>query len=217
MCTEEQKAFYFREVIEDGKLFGSWGSEPETRGGTAMRLTTIVPQDGGFAINGAKHFCTMSGGAHRYMIHCSSGDGDPLETQWLALLPHGTPGIEQIGDWDTLGMRATVSPAMQLNNCFVGPDAPLGKPGEAPRTGVTQGFGLGFAAVYLGVAQAALDFIREFAQTQTFAPDPTPVAEGLAVQRTAAEMAMAVEGARQWCSIMGRRYGLTPTPDSGPS
>ena len=197
LCSEEQKAFYFREVVEDGKLFGSWGSEPETRGGTAMRLTTIVPQDGGFVISGTKHFCTMSGGAHRYMIHCSSGDGDPLETQWLALLPHGTPGIEQIGDWDTLGMRATVSPAMQLNNCFVGPDAPLGKPGDAPRSGVTQGFGLGFAAVYLGVAQAALDYIREFAQTQTFAPDPTPVAEGLAVQRTVAEMAMTIEGARR--------------------
>ena len=197
LCTEEQKGLYFREVVEDGKLFGSWGSEPETRGGTAMRLTTIVPQDGGFVINGTKHFCTMSGGAHRYMIHCSSGTGDPLETQWLALLPHGTPGIEQIGDWDTLGMRATVSPAMRLNNCSVGPDAPLGKPGDAPRTGVTQGFGLGFAAVYLGVAQAALDFTREFARTQTFAPDPTPIAEGLVVQRTVAEMAMAIEGARR--------------------
>ena len=197
LCTEEQKAFYFREVVEDGKLFGSWGSEPETRGGTAMRLTTIVPQDGGYVINGVKHFCTMSGGAHRYMIHCSSGDDDPLESQWLALLPHDSPGIEQIGDWDTLGMRATVSPAMSLNNCFVGPDALLGQPGEAPRTGVTQGFGLGFAAVYVGAGRAALDFIREFAKTQTFAPDPAPIAEHLTVQRTVAEMSMALEGARR--------------------
>ena len=197
LSTEEQKAFYFREVVEDGKLFGSWGSEPETRGGTALRLTTIVPQDGGYVVDGTKHFCTMSGGAHRYMIHCSSGHQDPLESQWLALIPHDTPGIEQIGDWDTLGMRATVSPAMRLNNCFVGADAPLGRPGEAPRTGVTQGFGLGFAAVYLGAAQSALDFIEEFAQTQTFAPDPSPVAESLAVQRTVAEMSLALEGARR--------------------
>ena len=197
LATEEQKTFYFREIVEDGKLFGSWGSEPETRGGTALRLTTITPQDGGFVIEGTKHFCTMSGGAHRYMIHCSSGPGDPLEMQWLALLPHGTPGIEQIGDWDTLGMRATVSPAMQLNSCFVGPDAPLGLPGDAPRSGVTQGFGLGFAAVYLGVAQAALDYIREFARTQTFAPDPSPIAEGLVVQRTVAEMSLSIEGARR--------------------
>lgn len=142
LAGEVQKAFYFREVVEEGKLFGSWGSEPETRGGTAMRLTTIVPQNGGYVINGVKHFCTMSGGAHRYMIHCSSGADDPVESQWLALLPHDSPGIEQIGDWDTLGMRATVSPAMMLDNCFVGPDALLGKAGEAPRTGVTQGFGL---------------------------------------------------------------------------
>ena len=197
LATEEQKAFYFREVVEDGKLFGSWGSEPETRGGTALRLTTITPQDGGYVVNGTKHFCTMSGGAHRYMIHCSSGHEVPLESQWLALIPHDVPGIEQIGDWDTLGMRATVSPAMRLNNCFVGQDAPLGRSGEAPRTGITQGFGLGFAAVYLGAAQSALDYIREFAQTETFAPDPAPVAEGLVVQRTVAEMSLALEGARR--------------------
>ena len=196
LASEEQKRFYFREVVEDGKLFGSWGSEPETRGGTAMRLTTIVPQNGGFVINGLKHFCTMSGGAHRYMIHCSSGVGGALESQWLALLPHDAPGIEQAGEWDTLGMRATVSPAMRLNNCFVGPDAPLGLPGDAPRTGVTQGFGLGFAAVYLGAAQAALDFIREFAKAQTFEPDPAPIAESLVVQRAVAEMSMSMEGAR---------------------
>ena len=197
LCSQGQREFYFREVVEDGRLFGSWGSEPETRGGTAMRLTTILPQDGGYIISGVKHFCTMSGGAHRYMIHCSSGLEDPLESQWLALVPHDAEGIEQIGDWDTLGMRATVSPAMRLNNCFVGPDAPLGLPGEAPRSGVTQGFGLGFAAVYLGAAQAALDCIREFATTQTFAPDPSPIAEGLVVQRTVAEMTLALEGARR--------------------
>ena len=197
LASEEQKAFYFREVVEEGKLFGSWGSEPETRGGTAMRLTTIVPQDGGYVINGVKHFCTMSGGAHRYMIHCSSGADDPVESQWLALLPHDARGIEQIGDWDTLGMRATVSPAMKLDNCFVGPDALLGQPGEAPRSGVTQGFGLGFAAVYLGAARAAMDFTREFSKTQTFAPDPNPIAESLPVQRIVAEMSMALEGARR--------------------
>ncbi len=197
LAGEEQKVNYFREVVEEGKLFGSWGSEPETRGGTAMRLTTIVPKDGRYVINGIKHFCTMSGGAHRYMIHCSSGADDPLESQWLALLPHDASGIEQIGDWDTLGMRATVSPAMKLDNCFVGPDALLGQAGEAPRTGVAQGFGLGFAAVYLGAARAALDFTREFAKTQTFAPDPSPIAESLAVQRTVAEMSMALEGARR--------------------
>ena len=196
LATEEQKEFYFREVVEEGKLFGSWGSEPETRGGTAMRLTTIVPQNGGFIINGLKHFCTMSGGAHRYMIHCSSGMGGALESQWLALLPHDSPGIERAGEWDTLGMRATVSPAMRLNNCFVGPDAPLGFPGEALKSGVTQGFGLGFAAVYLGAAQAALDFIREFGKTQAFEPDPAPIAESLVVQRTVAEMSLALEGAR---------------------
>lgn len=197
LATEEQKSLYFREIVDESKLFGSWGSEPETRGGTAMRLTTIAPRGDGFVINGVKHFCTMSGGAHRYMIHCSSGDKDPLDAQWLALIGNDTPGIEQIGDWNTLGMRATVSPAMRLNECYVDANAPLGKPGEAPRSGVTQGFGLGFAAVYLGAAQAALDFIADFAKSESFAPDPAPLAQGLVVQRTVAEASLLLEGARR--------------------
>ena len=51
--------------------------------------------------------------------------------------------------------------------------------------------------MYLGAAQAALNFIREFALTQTFAPDPSPIAEGLLVQRSVAEMSMALEAARR--------------------
>lgn len=197
LCGDAQKSRFYPEVVEEGRLFGSWGSEPETRGGTAMRLTTLTPTDGGYRINGVKHFCTMSGGAHRYMIHCSSGDGDPLKTQVLALLPHDSDGIQRIGEWDTLGMRATVSPAMKLDNCFVTEGDVLGEPGQAPKTGVTQGFGLGFAAVYVGAAQAALDFTRQFCQTQSFAPDPILLREGIVPQRTVAEMTMSLEGARR--------------------
>ena len=211
LATDRQKSDLYPEVVEEGNLFGSWGSEPETRGGTALRLTTITQADGGYRINGVKHFCTMSGGARRYMIHCNAGNGDGLESQLLALLPHDASGIEQIGDWNTLGMRATVSPAMKLDNCLVGEDAVLGQPGQAPKSGVTQGFGLGFAAVYVGAAQAALDFTKHFCQTQTFAPDPAPLAEGLVVQRTIAEMTMAVEGARQAILEAAVRWpGTTP-------
>jgi hypothetical protein len=62
---------------------------------------------------------------------------------------------------------------------------------------VTQGFSLGFAAAYIGAAQTALDFTKEFCLNQTFAPDPGRVADGLVVQRTIAEMAMSLSNARE--------------------
>lgn len=198
LATSEQKSVYYPEVVEEGKLFGSWGSEPETRGGTALRYTIITPEGEGYVIDGLKHFCTMSGGAHRYMIHCNAQNTtDPLGSQQLALIPHDIAGLSQLDEWDTLGMRGTVSPSMKLDHCVVPKDAVLGEPGQSAKTGVTQGFSLGFAAVYIGAAQAALDFTKEFCLNQTFAPDPGRVADGLVVQRTIAEMSMAMGSARQ--------------------
>ncbi len=216
LATEEQKSAYYPEVVEEGKLFGSWGSEPETRGGTALRFTTITPQGApegeGYIIDGVKHFCTMSGGAHRYMIHCNAQNTtDPLGSQQLALIPHDMAGLSQLDEWDTLGMRGTVSPSMKLDHCVVSKEAVLGEPGQSAKTGVTQGFGLGFAAVYVGAAQAALDFTKDFCLNQTFAPDPGRVADGLVVQRTIAEMAMAMTNARQALyDAAGRWAGKKP-------
>ena len=143
--TAQHKANLYPEIVDEGKLFGSWGSEPETRGGSAFRFTTITADDEGYAINGVKNFCTMSGGAHRYMIHCNAQNtDDPVGSQQLALIHHDAAGLSQLDEWNTLGMRGTISPSMKLDNCVVGKDAALGKPGEGYHTGVTQGFGLGF-------------------------------------------------------------------------
>ena len=196
--TAKQKADLYPGVVAEGKLFGSWGSEPETRGGSAFRYTSITPKGDGYVVNGVKNFCTMSGGAHSYLVHCNAHNtADPVRSQQFALIPHDTAGLSQLDDWDTLGMRGTVSPSMKLDNCVVGKDAALGKPGEGYRTGVTQGFSLGFAAVYIGAAQTALDFTKEFCLNQSFAPDPGRVSDGLVVQRTIAEMAMSLGAARE--------------------
>ena len=212
LATDEQKSAYYPEVVEEGKLFGSWGSEPETRGGTAMRYTIITPEGEGYVIDGVKHFCTMSGGAHRYMIHCNAQNTtDALGSQQLALIPHDIAGLSQLDEWDTLGMRGTVSPSMKLDNCSVPNEAVLGEPGQSAKTGVTQGFGLGFAAVYVGAAQAALDYTKDFCLNQTFAPDPGRVADGLVVQRTIAEMSLAMSSARQALyDAAGRWEGKKP-------
>jgi hypothetical protein len=194
--TREQKLQYFSEVVNQGKLFGSWGSEPESRGGAVHRHTTIAPSNDGYVINGEKHFCTMAGGAHRYMVHCSVAGADPEQALLLALVPHGTAGLNVVGDWNTLGMRATISPSVSFVDCRVGVPDVLGEAGQSQRLGVGLAFGLGYAAVYLGAAQAALDFTIEYCKTHRFDPDQELLAESLVAQRSVAEMTMALTGAR---------------------
>jgi alkylation response protein AidB-like acyl-CoA dehydrogenase len=64
-----QKARFYREVVDGAQLFGSWGSEPERRGGASVGGTVIARRNGDWVIDGEKHFCTMAGAAHRYMVH----------------------------------------------------------------------------------------------------------------------------------------------------
>jgi alkylation response protein AidB-like acyl-CoA dehydrogenase len=196
LATHEQKARLYPDVVERGKLFGSWGSEPTSRGGAGVHETVISPVDGGYVIDGRKHFCTMAGAAHRYMVHCVMGGYDNLDGTTMALVPNDAPGITIAGEWDTLGMRATVSPAVSFESCPVSRDDVLGGPGDGVRHAIGQGFGVGYAAVYLGAAQRALDFTVDYVKTHRFAPDNTPLAESLIVQRAVAEMTMAVDGAR---------------------
>jgi len=196
LASPAQKARYYPEVVEEGRLFGSWGSEPDRRGGASVGGTIIAPRNGGYVIEGDKHFCTMAGAAHRYMVHCAMrGVASPHNLQ-LALVPHDHPGLTIRGEWDTLGMRATVSPSVTLSACDVPADALLGMPGESLRSGVGLAFGLGYAAIYVGAAQRALDFTLDFCKTHRFEPDPAPRAHDPLVQHRVAEMTMALEGAR---------------------
>ena len=178
LASSNQKTRYYPEVVEQGLLFGSWGSEPGRRGGAGTVGTVIVPVEAGFTISGDKHFCTMAGGAHRYMVHCSRESNDGTKRLLMALVPNDASGLEIHGGWDTLGMRATVSPRVSFNKCFIDKEAVLGEPGVAETVGVGQSFGFGFAGIYLGAAQRALDFFIEYASGRRLAPNPEPISHG---------------------------------------
>lgn len=196
LATPDQKAQFYPDVVNQGKLFGSWGSEPRRHGGYGAVETTIESVPGGYMINGQKHFCTMAGAAHRYMVHCTMKGMDGSGRVVLALVPHDVSGLSITGSWDTLGMRGTVSPTASFQNCFVEESAVLGQPGMAETVGVGQGFGLGYAAIYIGAAQQALDYIIKYSQTHQFDPDPGPMSHNLVTQRGVAEMVLTLEGAR---------------------
>ena len=179
-------------------MFGSWASE------TAVSLTRalmvevkIEPVNGGYVINGTKHFCTMAGVASYYMVWCALNGSEDMSTGLvLALVPADNPGIRVISDWNTLGMRGTVSPSVEFKDCFVGQDQLLGQPGDPMKIGVLEGFGMGYAAIYLGAATAALEFTTEYCKTRVFIPDPLPIAHDPTIQRHIAEMSIQLEAAR---------------------
>ena len=217
LATPEQKRRYFAEVVEHGRLFGSWGSEPAVSLSRSFLMETVVRQDaGGYVVDGVKHFCTMALGASRYMVWCALEGGTDMGKALLqVLVPADAPGITTDGKWNTLGMRATFSPSVTFTGVRVPEDAALGDPGAALRVGVVESFALGYAAVYVGIAEGALAFAIDYAKQRIVRPENVPVAHDPAVQRHVGELAAQLDAARLVLADSAERWEAADVQERG--
>ena len=198
LCTPEQQARFYPEVVEHGKLFGSWAAERGTSFTRHPFVTVGIYRDGeGYRISGQKTFCTMAGAASYYMVWCTAeGSEDISHSMTLAVVPADTPGMTVVGDWNTLGMRGTVSPAVQFDDCRITEDMMLGKPGEPLGVGVVEFFSLGYAAIFLGAAWGALQHATDYCIQARYLPDPQPICHDPTTQRDVANIVIHLEAAR---------------------
>jgi len=215
--TDAQQRRYFDEVTSHGRLFGSWGSEPAVSLSRTFLMETVIREDGaGFVVDGIKYFCTMALGASHYMVWCAlDGGTDMSKSLVLALVPADAPGIATDGKWNTLGMRATYSPAVTFTGVRVPREAALGDPGAAIRVGVVESFALGYAAVYLGIAEAALAFAVDYAKKRVVKPENIAVAQDPAVQRHVGELSAHLEAALLVLADSAARWEAADVIDRG--
>jgi len=209
LATPEQRARYFREAAQEGRIFASITSEPGSSFRDKFTVgTTLKRADGGYVINGTKHFCSLATGADYYFTWGVLEDaGDVRDGLLTILVPRSTPGITIEETWDTLGMRGTASHTMHYRDCFVPEGQVVGAPGAILGQDMSL-WSLGYTAVYLGIAEAAYDFALHFAKTQKFKPAMTPIMEHPNVQRTIGEMNAILESARHLLYEAARMRGV---------
>ena len=192
----------FREVVERGVVFAQPHSEPVEQGeadqvkvGGRRFGTRAEPVDGGYLVSGRKFFVSLAGAADYFATPALLAGAGPWMDRTLYLaVPRDAPGVTFQGEWDPLGMRATVSRDMVLADVFVPEDANLLPPGL---------FGLllnayppiSFSATFLGLMQAAYDF------TIAYLTGQVPGAPGLRTELPAkghavAQMLFSLEAAR---------------------
>jgi alkylation response protein AidB-like acyl-CoA dehydrogenase len=154
-----------REIANTGGLINSLATEPEmgspSRGG--LPATTARITRDGFALNGRKTFSSGSTVLRWGLISAAvqNDRGEPYLGNFLVEL--ASPGVRIEETWDSLGMRATCSHTVVLENVVVTPDA------EVPRASGSalpheRAWSLGVSAVYLGVAETARNYAIEFAR-----------------------------------------------------
>src|SRR5436305_6780238 len=169
MSAEERAAhnaargMHYRRIVEKGAIY----SQPFSEGGAAAAGaaafgTEAKPVDGGFVVNGKKIFASLSGAADYYGILCTErAEGEQASrrnTLYLAI-PANAPGVSVVGDWDPLGMRATVSRTPLMKDVFV-PESELLMPHGVYFRAATSWphMFLTLSPTYMGLAQAAYDF-----------------------------------------------------------
>jgi alkylation response protein AidB-like acyl-CoA dehydrogenase len=192
--TEEQQAHYFAEALR-GCLFGSWGAEPGTSwAGTVALNTGYEEVEGGYRVNGSKYFCSLGEGAAYgllYAVRADKVDRANIDEVQYFVVDVEDPGCEIVDDWDPLGLRATVSKPVVLRDCFVPAIGRIGGPGDVRRV-PTEFYALGYAAFYVGIAQAAYEWALEYAQTRTTKPSNQPIGSFDRIQRKIGAMALCV-------------------------
>jgi len=141
---------------------GKWYAVAMSERGVGSRLSqlsTMYTADpgGGWHLKGSKTFCSGAGNADGYLVAARSSADPSLVSQFL--VPAGTEGLTVEPTWDSLGMRSTASHDVHLD--LTVPDDAL--------VGAVEGLALlvaqlmphwmvaSYAAVYVGVAQAAID------------------------------------------------------------
>ena len=193
--TDEQKRRYLGEVVRHGARIASITSEPDQSYRDRFVLQTVFRRvPGGWHVSGVKQFCSLGDAADYYFLTgIVEGVASAKDGIISALVPRTDPGVKVEGTWNAVGMRGTVSHTIRYD-CDVPDAAVIGAPGALFGVDLS-GFALGYAAVYLGIAEAAFEFIVEHARTKAMRPSTEPMSHHPLVQRQIGEMSIAVRTA----------------------
>jgi alkylation response protein AidB-like acyl-CoA dehydrogenase len=165
--TEQQKQRYLVPLAR-GEKIGAWGLTESTSGSDAGAMrTTAVKADGCWVLNGAKAFTTHGRvGDVLVVMAVSAGRAPRSKSVSAFIVEKGTPGLSAGKKEDKLGMRASETCEVILQNCRIPADQLLGKEGHGfiDTMQVLDAGRIGIAALAVGLAQGAYEAAVHYAR-----------------------------------------------------
>jgi alkylation response protein AidB-like acyl-CoA dehydrogenase len=201
-CREvapETKRFIADLVVREKKLIAGNFSEPVTTSIVGVRplKTRARRVEGGWRITGRKMFASMLEAGDLVMVGASiEGRGPAAGLAFL--LPPDAKGRRVDANWDVLGMRATRSDSLILDDCFV-PDRDVllcTDDMAVLRNPNLHWFWGSYTPVYLGVAWATYDELRRVVAGRKPEGYAQPLAYHPDIRRAIAEVSADLEAAR---------------------
>jgi len=204
MGNETQKRRWIGEFCRSKTpVVGAMGlTEPGT-GSDAMAIeTTATRVDRGYLLNGTKQFITNGGIADVHVIFATTDRSAGPVGIAAFVVEKGNPGLSMGRKEKKLGVRASHTAQVILQDCFVPTQNRLGgEPGDPDAGPGALGALLmleysrpAVAAGSIGIARAAYEFALDYAQQRVAFGKPIIKHEGVSFKL--AEMAMNIDAAR---------------------
>ncbi|NNK63602.1 MAG: acyl-CoA dehydrogenase, partial [Gemmatimonadetes bacterium] len=186
-----------------GEHIGAFALSEEGAGSDPAGVATTATRDGdGWVLNGAKKWVTNGARAGLLLVFARTGDRGELG---CFLVPGGHPGLEVQGRTTTMGLRASETAEVRLNEVRLPLDALVGAAGNGlgiALDALTLGRA-GIAAQAVGIAEASLEHaVRYSREREQFG---RPLAAFGAIQAKLAEMAARTAVARAAVREVGAR------------
>lgn len=210
--TEEQKQKYLVPICT-GESFGAFGLTEPNAGSDAGGTQTTAKEDGSdYVINGNKAFITNASYAKHLALTAITDIKDGQKEISAIIVPTDAEGFTVIDNYEKMGLNASNTTELVLENVRVPQENLLGKRGDGFKQFLVtlDGGRIGIGAMAVGIAQAAFDrALRYSKERKQFGKT---LSEFQVTQFKLADMAMKIELARNmvhkaaWLKDQGRAF-----------
>ena len=211
--TEEQKRRYLPRIASGAMLAAYSLSEPGAGSDAASLQTTAVRRGDRYVLNGTKLWCSNGSNAGVITLFATVDRAQGAKGITAFLVEPSFPGFAVGKKEKKMGIRASPTVALHLQDCEVPVENRLGQEGEGFRIAMRT---LDFTrpmtgATAVGIGQAALDAATGYARERRQFDQPIAAFQG--IQFMLADMAMQVHAARLMvhhvASLVDRRASAT--------
>ena len=214
--TPAQKEKYLADLCQ-GRKIGAFGlTEPGAGTDAAGQQTTAVLEGDHYVLNGSKIFITNGGVAETFIIFAMTDKSKGTKGISAFIVEKDFPGFSVGSLENKMGIRASSTTELIMENCIVPKENLIGKEGKgfgiAMKT--LDGGRIGIAAQALGIAEGAFEEAVAYMKERKQFGRPISAFQGL--QWYIAEMDVKIQAAKHlvYKAAMNKQNGVPYTVDA---
>ncbi|HJQ97154.1 MAG TPA: acyl-CoA dehydrogenase family protein [Candidatus Polarisedimenticolaceae bacterium] len=196
-CGDDRQRAAYVPRLAKGEWIGAWSLTEPTAGSDAGGTRTTARPDGkgGWILNGSKTFTTHGSVADLTVVFAVTDPDKGKKGISAFAIEKGTPGFRPGKKENKMGLRASDTAEVVMDDCRVPGEALVGTRGEGfvDAMKILDGGRISIAALALGMARGAYDAALAYAKERH--QFGKPIAEFQAIQGMLAEMATRLDAA----------------------